>query len=119
MATTQSTETGSNTPVVKGGDHDRVAMLSLKADGTPDQLNPEFIGDQEQAERATVEQFRQQAVSAADVELREQTGDRGTTVEDAPADPEVAKLEKAHKKASDEGEKAGKAAVKALTKSKS
>ena len=26
------------------GDHDRVAMLSVRADGTPDQIDPELIG---------------------------------------------------------------------------
>ena len=27
------------------GQHDRVAMLSVRADGTPDQINPELIGE--------------------------------------------------------------------------
>ena len=27
------------------GQHDRVAMLSIRADGTPDQISPELIGD--------------------------------------------------------------------------
>jgi hypothetical protein len=49
------------------GDHDRVQMLSLKADGTPDQHNPEIIGDKDVALEAAKEQFKQQAVSAADV----------------------------------------------------
>lgn len=48
------------------GDHDRVQMLSLRANGTPDQHNPEIIGDQETAVKAAQEQFKQQAVSAAD-----------------------------------------------------
>lgn len=108
---------GSNTPVAtSGGDHDRVAMLSVKADGTPDQVAPEFIIPEEDALRATTEQFRQQAVSAADVQERDQTGDRGTTVEDAPQDPEVERLEKAHKKAASSAERAAKAAVNKLKK---
>jgi hypothetical protein len=48
------------------GDVDRVAMLSLKADGTPDQTpGVEIIGNREFAEAATREQFRQQAASSA------------------------------------------------------
>lgn len=69
-----STSTEKNTkaaqaanPVPHQGDHDRVQMLSLKADGTPDQHNPEIIGDPETAKVAAREQFAQQAVSAADV----------------------------------------------------
>ena len=46
--------------------HDRVAMLSLKADGTPDQTNPEMIGDKEFSIEATKRQFAEHAVSAAD-----------------------------------------------------
>jgi hypothetical protein len=48
------------------GAHDRVAMLSLRADGTPDQTNPEIIGDKDAAVAAAKVQFAQQAVSAVD-----------------------------------------------------
>lgn len=60
------TTTAGNTAIPEHGDHDRVQMLSLRADGTPDQHNPEIIGDPEFAKAAAGEQFRQQAVSAAD-----------------------------------------------------
>lgn len=52
------------------GDHDRVNMLSLKADGTADQHNPEIIGDLEFAVAAAQRQFAEQAVSAVDVAER-------------------------------------------------
>lgn len=32
-------------PTPEEHDHDRVALLSLRADGTPDQINPEVITD--------------------------------------------------------------------------
>jgi len=34
-----------------GHDHDRVVMLSLRADGTPDQIDPELIGQPVVAEK--------------------------------------------------------------------
>ena len=52
------------------GQHDRVQMLSLKADGTPDQINPEIIGDKDTAIAAAKVQFAQQAVSAVDQNMR-------------------------------------------------
>lgn len=64
------TEAKGNTAVPQHGDHDRVAMLSLKADGTPDQHDPEIIGDKDFALAATKEQFKQQAVSAVDAAQR-------------------------------------------------
>lgn len=110
---------GANAPVAKkgGNDHDRVAMLSVRKDGTPDQVDPEFIGDEEASKEATREQFRQQAVSARDVELRQDlvTGG-GTSVDDAPQDPTVEKLEKEHEKVAKQAESAADSAVKALTK---
>ncbi len=48
------------------GDHDRVAMLSLRADGSHDQLNPEIVGGVDFAREAARRQFVEQAVSAAD-----------------------------------------------------
>ena len=36
-------------PKAAEGTQDRVAMLSLKSDGTPDQTNPVVIGDKEAA----------------------------------------------------------------------
>lgn len=93
----------------KGGDHDRVAMLSLKADGSPDQTAPEIIGDKDAALAAATEQFRQQAVSAADVEIRGASAS-GEDVSDRE-DPEIAKLQKAHEAAASGAESAAKSAV--------
>lgn len=93
------------------GDHDRVQMLSLKADGTPDQNNPEIIGDKDAAIAAATVQFRQQAVSAADVEARgASTGSADSGVQD----PTVEKLQKAHEAAAKGAESAAKRAVDGL-----
>lgn len=112
--TTQSSTTtgsGNEKAVSIEGVGDRVHMLSLKADGTPDQTNPSFI-DAEASEAATVEQFKQQAVSAKDVELRTpeppEEGDSGAD------QPEIKKLVKAHEGAAKKAESAAKAALKNL-----
>lgn len=96
----------------KGGDHDRVAMLSLKADGSPDQTDPEFIGDKDAALAATTEQFKQQAVSAADVEVRGVTS--GNEKVSTTEDPTVAEIQKAHEAAASGAESAAKSVVNAL-----
>ena len=106
----------SNTPekanaVPHQGDHDRVQMLSLKADGTPDQHNPEIIGDKDAAIEAAKEQFRQQAVSAADVAAH---SGGGTSVDDAPQDPEIEAAQKEHEKVAKAAEKAAEKAVNSL-----
>ena len=97
------------------GDHDRVQMLSLKADGTPDQHNPEIIGDKDVAIAAAQEQFKQQAVSAADVANAPAGG--GTTVEDAKQDPKIAAAQKEHEKVAGAAEKRATAVVEKLHKS--
>lgn len=97
--------------VPHGGDHDRVAMLSLRADGTPDQHNPEFIGDKDATLAATTEQFRQQAVSAADVQLR---GAAAGASDSGVQDPSVEELQKAHDAAAKGAESAAKKAVDSL-----
>lgn len=113
-----------NTAVKAGethGDHDRVAMLSLKADGTPDQFNPEIIGDKEFAQAATREQFTQQAVSAAD---QARTSSEATvTVDDGkggtkevpaselPQDPSIQAVQDEHEQVAKAAEKAADAAV--------
>src|SRR4051794_3945333 len=75
------------------GARDRVAMLSLRADGTPDQTAPEFIGDRDAAVAATKVQFSEQAVSAVDEKLRaEAHADSGEVSED----PSIAEAKKAH-----------------------
>ena len=53
-------------PKAAEGTQDRVAMLSLKSDGTPDQTNPVVIGDKEAAVAAAKRQFAEQAVSSVD-----------------------------------------------------
>lgn len=94
------------------GDHDRVAMLSLKADGTPDQHDPELIGDRDTALAAAKRQFAEQAVSAADI------AERGVVAEDGGEqvgqDPQVEQLTKAHEDAAAAAESAAEATVKAL-----
>lgn len=115
MATSTSktkteTEAG-NTAVPHEGDHDRVQMLSLRADGTPDQHNPEIIGDKEAAVKAAQEQFKQQAVSAADVA----SGNAGgSTVEDAPQDPSIEAAKAEHDKVAAAAEKAAEKVVDSL-----
>ena len=95
------------------GDHDRVQMLSLNADGTPNQLNPELIGDKEATLAATREQFRQQAVSAVDVAERAPAAGE---VEEGPQDPYVEDLKKKHDAAADAADKAAEKAVEGLSK---
>ena len=112
MATASSTPSQSNV-VPDHGDHDRVQMLSLKADGTPDQHNPEIIGDKDVALAAAKEQFTQQAVSAADVA---NAGTGGTTVEDAPQDPTIEAAVKEHDKVAKAAEKAAEKVVDQLHK---
>jgi len=52
------------------GDHDRIVMASRRADGSMDQVDPEFIGDKETAIAAAEQQLAQQAASAVDVAAR-------------------------------------------------
>lgn len=116
MATKSSTTPEKAANVVPHeGDHDRVQMLSLRADGTPDQHNPEIIGDKEVAIRAAQGQFAQQAVSAADAAANEGASG-GTVVEDAPQDPEIEKRVKEHEKVADAAVKAAEQAVNSLHK---
>lgn len=111
-------------PAAEHGDHDRVAMLSLKADGSPDQHNPEIIGDKEFAQSATREQFKQQAVSAADsiratsVPMMTVDDGKGGTKEipasEAPQDPTIAERQAEHEAVAADAEKAADATVGAL-----
>jgi hypothetical protein len=107
-----------STPVAnkaaKGGDHDRVTMLSLRADGTPDQVNPEIIGDKDAAIAATTEQFKQQAVSAADREIRGVSSADGEV--STKEDPTVEELQKAHEAAAKGADAAAKSVVESLHK---
>jgi hypothetical protein len=115
-------------PAPAHGDHDRVQMLSLKADGTPDQLAPEMIGDKDVARTAAREQFAQQAVSAADVNrARAKSGPMMVTTDkdgneklvpasEAPQDPSVAEAKDELDKVEKEAHKAADAAVDKLFK---
>lgn len=106
MANTQEASSPVN-KVPDHGDHDRVVMLSLHTDGTPAQVAPEMIGDKEAVLEATKEQFRQQAVSAKDVELRGVSSDS-----DSERDDE--KLRKAHEAAEKSAESAAEKTVNQL-----
>ena len=116
-----------NTAVPYEGDHDRVAMLSLNADGTADQHNPEVIISKEAAVEASKRQFVEQAVSAVDVEKRG-AGDVGgpfaivgtedgkpdeqIRASEVRQDPSVEELKKAH----DEAAKAASSSAESVEK---
>lgn len=91
--TTDKTDPAATYPAPDATPHDRVQMLSLKADGTPDQTNPEFIVDEATALATTSEQLKQQAVSVLDSQSAP------VAVEDAPQDPEIAAAKAAHDEA--------------------
>jgi hypothetical protein len=111
MAEAKNVVAAGNT-AVPHGDHDRVAMLSLRADGTPDQHDPEIIGDREFALAATKRQFTEQAVSAVDQRERGITsGDGGEPV---AQDPEIARLKAAHDAVTAQAEVAAESTVNAL-----
>lgn len=93
------------------GDHDRVAMLSVRADGTLDQHNPEIIGDKEFALAATKEQFKQQAVSAVDVAER---GVSSGSEDEGVQDPSVAALKEKHDAAAETADKTAEKVVNSL-----
>lgn len=99
------------------GDHDRVAIVSRHPDGSPNQINPEMIGDKDAALEATKEQLTQQAVSAADTEKRAEQA-----AQDQPEqkqDKSVEELQKVHEDAKKSAEKAAEAEVNALHGDKS
>lgn len=94
------------TSAVPSPDHDRVVMASRRPDGSPAQTAGfEYIGDKDVAVAAAEKQLREQAVSAVDVEKRGVAADGGTTVEDAPQDPTIEELQKAHDAAASKAEK--------------
>lgn len=93
--------------------HDRVAMLSLKADGTPDQTAPEIIGDKEWAVAAAKEQFAQQAVSAAD---EKRAREAAAVSETAVQDPTIKAAQDEHGKVAEAAEKTAESVVDALFK---
>jgi hypothetical protein len=101
------------TAATQGNDHDKVAMLSIGKDGTPDQHDPEIIGNKEFALDATKRQFRENAVSAVDTELRSVGAPAG---EELKPDPATEELRKAQDKAGDAAETAAEKVVNALHK---
>lgn len=111
MAETKKAET----PVASDAPHDRVVSLSLRADGTPDQNNPEIIGDKDAAIEATKKQFAEFAVSAADRRLREDAGLAGTDEGDT-SDAKIDALKAEHDKIAAAAEKKAEATVNALHK---
>jgi hypothetical protein len=115
MAEASSTTPAANTAVKNEGDHDRVVMLSLRADGTPDQHNPEIVGDKKVAAEAAKVQFAQQAVSSVDAEKRAELGlvpaDEGDT-----SDAAIDALKKEHDKVADAAEKRAEKVVDSLHK---
>jgi hypothetical protein len=113
MTTAKDDDKTANTAVPNEGDHDRVAMLSLNADGSPDQHNPEIIGEKQAALKATQEQFKQQAVSAVDQAKRPELLPSGTS-EEVGQDPAIAALTKEHEKAETAAETAAEKVVDAL-----
>jgi len=96
------------------GAHDRVAMLSLRADGTPDQTSPEIIGDKEAALEAAKVQFAQQAVSAVDEVKRPELDLGGAVAGEVAEDPSIAELKKAHDSAAKAAESKAESVVGSL-----
>lgn len=97
--------------VAPAADHDRVTMLSLRSDGTPDQTNPEIIGDKEAALAATKEQFRQQAVAAVDTAANAEAA-----AEEDTSDAAIDAVKAEHDKAAAAAEKQAEAVVESLHK---
>lgn len=121
-ATTGTTTTASSSVSTSVG-VDRVAMPSLRKDGTPDQTEDfEIVGDKDAVRTALVEREKQRLVSIADQELRGIEAASGVLASDAEPgegpggtkqDPSIVKLEKAHEKAEKEAEASAEAEIKA------
>lgn len=95
--------------------HDRVVGLSLRSDGTPDQNNPELIGDKDAALAATKKQFAEWAVSAVDSEKRAELG-LASTDEGDTSDAKIDKLKAEHDKVAAAAEKKAESVVDSLHK---
>lgn len=95
--------------------HDRVVGLSLRNDGTPDQNNPEIIGDKDAAIAAAKEQFAQFAVSASDAAARSEAGIGGQP-EGSTADAAIDKVKAVHDEVAAAAEAAAEAMVNELHK---
>jgi hypothetical protein len=99
--------------VIQTNDHDRVVALSVRADGTLDQNDPEIIGDKDAAIEATKRQFAEIAVSAVDAEKRADLGLAGTTEGDT-SDAKIDALREEHEKAASAAEKKAESLVNSL-----
>lgn len=96
--------------------HDRVSSLSLRSDGTPDQNNPEMIGDKDASLAATRNQFAEFAVSAIDQDARRAAG-LVSDAEGDTADASIDKVKAEHEKAAKAAESAADRIVNSLFKS--
>lgn len=126
MATSQRKDSTTDTGVLQAkptakaadaGDHDRIVMASRRADGSMDQINPEFIGDKDVALAAAKEQLAQQAASAVDVAARGVSAgpaDDGTG--SSEPDPDVKALKDAQEEAVKTAEAQAEREVNALHK---
>jgi hypothetical protein len=103
-------------PVVAQQDHDRVVSLSIAKDGTPDQNNPEIIGDKDAALAFTKRQFAEMAVSAVDAEKRSELGLGGDADSGPSPDAAIDALRAEHDKAAAAAEKSAESIVNALHK---
>lgn len=109
--------------------HDRVAVLSVRADGTHDQVNPELL-DADAAREYTKRQFREQAIGAVDggnvvgpTVIIGKPGDEPDEVVplaeyEARQDPSIAEREAEHKKVAQAAEKAAESVVDSLSSDK-
>lgn len=95
--------------------HDRVVGLSLRSDGTPDQNNPEIIGDKDAAIEATKKQFAEWAVSAVDAEKRNELGLAGDAEGDT-SDALIDQLKAEHDKVAKAAESKAESLVNSLHK---
>lgn len=118
MTAADRTEKAINVNTRAGGDHDRVASLSIRADGTLDQTpGVEIIGDKDVALEITKRQFAERAVSAIDASKRAELGLAGVAESTSTADTAIDALKAAHDAAAAEGEKQAEAIVNQLSKS--
>jgi hypothetical protein len=92
---------------------DRVAGLSIRKDGTPDQHNPTIIGDRDAALDLTRTQLRQQAASNAGREADQQAAGGDLPAQDVE-DPTIADAQKVKDDAVASADKAADAIVSEL-----
>lgn len=99
-------------PVVSTGSYDRVQMVSMTKDGTPDQTSDfEMVGDKEAVMEATKEQFAQIAVARVDAEKRAELGLAGTATGEPSPDAAIDALRAEQEKAVAVAEKQAEALV--------